>query len=187
VLGQVFLPGMDEICVVQEEIEKQALLDVSVHVLHSQVSQEDQDLAVAPAPPDCCKIVLATNIAESGITVPDVEAVIDSGLLRGCFYDDHRKMQCLLSKWCSQASLKQRAGRAGRVREGTVIHLMTQTFHDRLNPFDEAEILRMVCIPPCDDLQKSSASSLLSLWCCFFLCESICAPPLFGPVPLVGA
>jgi hypothetical protein len=95
---QVFLPGMDEICEVQEEIEKRAVLDVSVHVLHSQVPQEDQDSAIAPPPSNCCKVILATNIAESSITISSVEVVVDSGLVRGIYYDDRRKMQCLLSK-----------------------------------------------------------------------------------------
>jgi HrpA-like RNA helicase len=65
-----------------------------------------------------------------------------SGLVRGMFFDDQRGMQCLLSKWCSRASIRQRAGRAGRVREGTVIQFMTQAFHDRLGEFDEAPILK---------------------------------------------
>ena len=65
-----------------------------------------------------------------------------SGLVRGMFFDDQRGMQCLLSKWCSRASIRQRAGRAGRVREGTVIHLMTEAFHDRLEEFDEEPILK---------------------------------------------
>jgi HrpA-like RNA helicase len=138
----VFLPGIDEICEVQEEIEKRAVLNVSVHVLHSQVEQEDQDLAIAPPPPDICKIILSTNIAESSITIPNVEVVIDSGLVRGIFYDSHRQIQCLLCKWCSRASVTQRAGRTGRLKDGICIHLMTAAFHDRLSPFDEPEILR---------------------------------------------
>ena len=76
----VFLPGMDEICDVQEEIEKRALVDMSVQVLHSQVPQEDQDKSLAPPPAGMSKVILATNIAESSITIPDVETVIDSGL-----------------------------------------------------------------------------------------------------------
>ena len=138
----VFLPGMDEICEVQEEIDQRALLNMSVHVLHSQVPQEDQDRSLAPPDAGMSKVILTTNIAESSITVPDVETVIDTGLVRGMFFDDQRRMSCLLSKWCSRASLRQRAGRAGRVKEGTVIHLMTEAFHDRLGEFDEAEILR---------------------------------------------
>jgi len=76
----VFLPGMDEICEVQEEIYKRALLQISVHVLHSQVPQEDQDKSLAPPPAGMRKVILATNIAESSITIPDVETVIDSGV-----------------------------------------------------------------------------------------------------------
>ena len=139
----VFLPGMDEICAVQEEIEKRVLLNTAVHVLHSQISQEDQDAALEPPPEGECKIILSTNIAESSITIPEVEVIIDSCLVRGLFYDEQRKIQCLRSKWCSRASVKQRAGRAGRVKEGVIIHLIPSGFHERgLSDFDEAEISR---------------------------------------------
>jgi len=95
---QIFLPGMDEICTVQEELEKRAVLNTVVHVLHSQVPQEDQDAALEPPEQGTCKVILATNIAESSITIPDISVVVDCGLVRGIFYDDRRKLQCLLCK-----------------------------------------------------------------------------------------
>ena len=67
----VFLAGINEICEVEEELQQRALLlDRAVHVLHSQVPQEDQDLALQPPPPGMCKVILTTNIAESSITIP---------------------------------------------------------------------------------------------------------------------
>ena len=70
--------------------------------------------------------------------------IIDTGMHRDVVYDDRRGMPSLLCTWCSQASVKQRAGRAGRVAPGTVLHMYTKTFHDKcMRPFDEAEILRV--------------------------------------------
>jgi HrpA-like RNA helicase len=69
-------------------------------VLHSLVPKEEQDQAMAPALAGHCKIILSTNIAESSITIPDVRVVIDSGLHRGIFYDDKRRMPSLLCTWC---------------------------------------------------------------------------------------
>ncbi len=63
---------------------------------------------------------------------------------RDVVHDDRRGMPSLLCTWCSQASVKQRAGRAGRVAPGTVLHMYTKSFHDRcMRAFDEAEILRV--------------------------------------------
>jgi HrpA-like RNA helicase len=119
---------------------------LQVLVLHSLVPREEQDLAMRPALLGHCKVILSTNIAESSVTIPDVVYVIDSGLHRGIFYDDKRRMPSLLCTWCAQASARQRSGRAGRVAPGTIIHLFTKQFHEKcMSAFDEAEILRSVC------------------------------------------
>ncbi|KAJ1474656.1 hypothetical protein T484DRAFT_1831508, partial [Baffinella frigidus] len=96
-----------------------------VIILHSTVPREEQDVALSPALPGHCKVILSTNIAESSITIPDVSIVINSGLEKG-------------------ASVRQRTGRAGRVAPGTMIHLYTKAFHDgAMPPFAAPEILRV--------------------------------------------
>ena len=142
----VFLPGIGEIGALQDDLEASTHAGVALQVLvlHSLVPKEEQDLAMAPALAGHCKVILSTNIAESSITIPDVRVVLDSGLHRGIFYDDKRRMPSLLCSWCSQSSGKQRAGRAGRVAPGTIFYLFTQRFHETVMPaFDEAEIARV--------------------------------------------
>ena len=99
----------------QDDLEGQGEVPLQVLVLHSLVPREEQDASMAPALEGHCKVVLSTNIAESSITIPDVLYVLDCGLHRGIFYDDKRRMPSLLCVWCSQASVRQRSGRAGRV------------------------------------------------------------------------
>jgi HrpA-like RNA helicase len=141
----IFLPGIGEIGALQDDLEGGGMqTPLQVLVLHSLVPKEEQDLAMAPALAGHCKIILSTNIAESSITIPDVRVVLDTGLHRGIFYDDKRRMPSLLCTWCSQSSGKQRSGRAGRVAPGTIFYLYTKSFHDNVMPaFDEAEITRV--------------------------------------------
>ena len=105
----VFLPGIGEIGALQDDLEASTHAGVALQVLvlHSLVPKEEQDLAMAPALAGHCKVILSTNIAESSITIPDVRVVLDSGLHRGIFYDDKRRMPSLLCSWCSQSSGKQ--------------------------------------------------------------------------------
>ena len=102
---------------------------------------DEQDRVMQPAGPELCKVVLATNIAESSVTIPDAHFVIDAGLQRGIFLDERTSKPALLCRWVSQASARQRAGRTGRVAPGTVVHLFTRRFHDtELLQHDEAEM-----------------------------------------------
>lgn len=143
----VFLPGIAEISSVQDDLESVATrcrVPLQVLVLHSLVPKEQMEMVMAEATPGHCKVVLSTNMAESSITITDVKYIIDTGLHRDIVFDDRRGMPSLLCTWCAQASVKQRAGRAGRVAPGTVLHLFTRLFHDRfMPPFDTAEILRV--------------------------------------------
>jgi HrpA-like RNA helicase len=141
----VFLPGIAEISSVQDDLEgARSNVPLQVIVLHSLVPKEQMEAVMAEAIPGHCKVVLSTNMAESSITITDVKYIIDSGLHRDIVFDDRRGMPSLLCNWCAQASVKQRAGRAGRVAPGTVLHLFTRQFHDQfMSPFDTAEILRV--------------------------------------------
>ncbi|CAK0821019.1 unnamed protein product, partial [Prorocentrum cordatum] len=111
--------------------------------LHSQVPNEDQDAVLARPKPGVCHVVLATNIAESSVTLPDVCGVLDFGVYKTTFSDPRQpSMVQLTSSWCSRASLKQRQGRAGRTRPGWCLQLFTKAFSEHMPDFEEPEILR---------------------------------------------
>ena len=78
----------------------------------------EQVRAFEPAPPGTTKIVAATNAAESSVTLPDVDVVIDLGVCKSARWDAGRGCACLTRTWVSRASATQRAGRTGRVRPG---------------------------------------------------------------------
>eukprot|EP00931_Biecheleriopsis_adriatica_P048937 TRINITY_DN2828_c0_g2_i1.p1 TRINITY_DN2828_c0_g2~~TRINITY_DN2828_c0_g2_i1.p1 ORF type:complete len:2336 (+),score=540.50 TRINITY_DN2828_c0_g2_i1:45-7052(+) len=155
----IFLPGIGEISELQEmlmpleDTEKQAHmswrpglerddLNFKVFVLHSLIPKDEQEGAVFDPPPaDTAHVILASNIAESSLTIPKVRIVIDFGLRRQLIYDKSRHMSCLKTTWVSQASAKQRCGRTGRVFEGVNIRLFTKQFFDTyMHEFDPPEM-----------------------------------------------
>ncbi|KAF3776772.1 DExH-box ATP-dependent RNA helicase [Nymphaea thermarum] len=91
----------------------------------------------------CCrKIVLATNIAESSITIDDVVYVIDCGKAKETSYDALNKLACLLPSWVSKASAHQRRGRAGRVHPGVCFRLYPKLIYEAMSEYQLPEILR---------------------------------------------
>ena len=143
----VFLPGISEIATYYDMLNM--VLEVRkikdhflVFVMHSQVPFEDQKEVFKPPLPNKAHVILATNIAESSITLPKLRMVINFGIYRQLEYDSKRHMSQLIKKWCSQASCAQRTGRAGRVFEGVAVHLFTKRFYWVIIPeFDSPEIL----------------------------------------------
>jgi ATP-dependent RNA helicase DHX57 len=126
----VFLPGLKEIMTAYELLLAAAVFQRGnakdwVLPLHSTLSSEEQKRIFNRPPPGTTKVVLATNIAETSITIDDVVFVIDSGRMKETRYDASRKMASLEECLVSKANAKQRAGRAGRVRPGLAIHLFT--------------------------------------------------------------
>jgi hypothetical protein len=89
------------------------------------------------------KVVLSTNIAESSITIPDVTAVVDLTLCRSHEYNDERQMPALVLMHASRACMKQRAGRAGRLRPGVCLRLLTRSLHDAQPEFPAPDIGRV--------------------------------------------
>ena len=81
-------------------------------------------------PPGVRKVVLATNIAETAITIDDVAFVVDTGRMKENRYDPLKRMSSLEDCLVSRANARQRRGRAGRVREGVAVHLYTKHRHD---------------------------------------------------------
>ncbi|HZX91718.1 MAG TPA: helicase-related protein, partial [Rudaea sp.] len=109
--------------------------------LHGELSLADQHAALAPASPGTRRIVLATNVAESSITLPGIRAVIDLGLAREPRFDPNSGFTRLETVIISQASADQRAGRAGRVAAGAAYRLWPQS--QRLEPSRRAEITQV--------------------------------------------
>ncbi|MDR6938020.1 ATP-dependent helicase HrpB [Luteibacter sp. 3190] len=132
-----FLPGRREIERARGMLERQSE-SVEVVALHGELSLAEQQLALTPADPGTRRIVLATNVAESSVTLPGIRAVVDSGLAREPRFDPRSGFARLETVTISQASADQRAGRAGRVAEGVAYRLWPQS--RRLEPSRSAEI-----------------------------------------------
>ncbi|RYP38167.1 hypothetical protein DL768_010813 [Monosporascus sp. mg162] len=130
----VFLPGIAEIRSLNDFLLGDPFFqrDWEVFPLHSTVATEDQERAFLIPPQGFRKIVLATNIAETGITIPDVTCVIDTGKHREMRFDERRQLSRLNDTFISRANAKQRRGRAGRVQEGLCFHMFTKYRHDKL-------------------------------------------------------
>eukprot|EP00930_Biecheleria_cincta_P067982 TRINITY_DN549_c0_g1_i2.p1 TRINITY_DN549_c0_g1~~TRINITY_DN549_c0_g1_i2.p1 ORF type:complete len:1521 (+),score=366.02 TRINITY_DN549_c0_g1_i2:89-4651(+) len=123
----VFLPGWAEIKQLGDMLEKGPHAEkLWVVRVHSQVSKEEQQQAFEKADPGTVKVVLATNIAESSVTIDDVRTVIDAGLHREMTYDPKNRMSHMDTVWICQSNAVQRKGRAGRVRSGKVYRLYSQ-------------------------------------------------------------
>ena len=123
----VFLPGRREIARAQALLSQMDAETVEILPLHGELSLADQQQALAPAEPGMRRIVLATNVAESSVTLPGIRTVIDTGLAREPRFDPNTGFTRLQTVTISQASADQRAGRAGRVAEGTAYRLWPQS------------------------------------------------------------
>jgi ATP-dependent RNA helicase DHX29 len=142
----VFLPGIVEIRQLNDIILTHPSFDKYwlVYPLHSTISSEDQQAAFHIPPPGVRKIVLATNIAETGVTIPDITCVIDTGKHKEMRFDERRQLSRLTQSFISRANAKQRRGRAGRVQEGLCFHLFTKYRHDNLMAEQQTpEMLRL--------------------------------------------
>ncbi|MFI5177894.1 MAG: ATP-dependent helicase C-terminal domain-containing protein, partial [Vicinamibacterales bacterium] len=112
---------------------------VAVRPLHGGLDADEQDAAIRPTA--ATRVILATNLAETTLTVPDVVIVVDSGLHKVARYDAERAIDSLETERVSQDSADQRAGRAGRLQAGVAIRLWDA--RDRLRPHREPEIARV--------------------------------------------
>lgn len=136
----VFLPGMAEMRRVAERLDD-VLADV--RLLHGSLPSEEQDAAIAPSQPPFRKVVLATDIAESSLTVEGVGVVVDSGLARAPRFDPRTGMTRLQTIPISKASADQRAGRAGRLGPGVAYRLWSKMEHAARRAHIDAEILEV--------------------------------------------
>ncbi|HEX2595352.1 MAG TPA: ATP-dependent helicase HrpB, partial [Luteimonas sp.] len=138
----VFLPGQREIAALQRSLEVlQHESSIDVLPLHGELPVEQQSRVLQPDPHGRRRVVLATNVAESSVTLPGVRVVIDSGLAREPRYDPNSGFARLDTVAISQASADQRAGRAGRVAAGWAYRLWPAS--QRLEPQRRAEIAQV--------------------------------------------
>lgn len=142
----VFLPGIADIRTLNDMLlgDRYFQNNWLVYPLHSTIASEDQEAAFLVPPPGYRKIVLATNIAETGITIPDVTCVVDTGKHREMRFDERRQLSRLIDTFIARANAKQRRGRAGRVQEGLCFHLFTKYRHDSvMSDSQTPEMLRL--------------------------------------------
>ncbi|KAL8938001.1 MAG: hypothetical protein Q9216_004129 [Gyalolechia sp. 2 TL-2023] len=142
----VFLPGLAEIRRLNGMLSGYGTFSHGwqIHALHSSIAMDEQERAFALPPPGQRKIVLSTNIAETGVTIPDVTCVIDTGKHKEMRFDERRQLSRLIEVFISRANAKQRRGRAGRVQEGLCFHLFTKGRHDAIMAQEQTpEMLRL--------------------------------------------
>ncbi|XP_043106374.1 ATP-dependent RNA helicase DHX29 isoform X2 [Puntigrus tetrazona] len=139
--------------------------------LHSTLSSQDQSSAFTVPPAGVRKIVLSTNIAETGVTIPDVVFVIDTGKTKENRYHESSQMSSLVETFVSKASALQRQGRAGRVRPGFCFRLYPKFRFDSFNDYSIPEILRVPLEELCLHIMKCDYGSPED-----FLCRALDAP-----------
>ncbi|EEP94453.1 ATP-dependent RNA helicase hrpB [Yersinia aldovae ATCC 35236] len=137
----LFLPGVSEIHRVMERLHGQVARDTDLCPLYGALPLSEQQKAIQPAPAGRRKVVLATNIAETSLTIEGIRLVVDSGLERVARFDVKNGLTRLVTQRISQASMVQRAGRAGRLEPGICWHLFAKDQGERAAEYSEPEIL----------------------------------------------
>ena len=144
----VFLPGQAEIKRVAELLAKRPA-DVDIYPLYGDLPPREQDAAIAPSPPGRRKVVLATALAQTSLTIEGVRMVIDAGLARGPRFEPATGLSRLVTTRLTQDAADQRAGRAGRLEPGLCLRLWPEGEH--LFPQVRPEILDADLAPLCLD------------------------------------
>ena len=160
----LFLPGTGEIRRVESLLLEAGLpADVKLLPLYGDMSAAAQDAVLAPGATGSRKLVLATNIAETSLTIPGVTAVVDSGLVRRSQFDPATGMSQLVVSRISRAASEQRAGRAGRVAPGICYRLWSEGAHASLAPATTPEILEADLAPLALELARWGADDAAKL------------------------
>ncbi|KAK8009708.1 beta-hexosaminidase [Apiospora arundinis] len=170
----VFLPGLKEILHTEKELIYNDKIQVGfgnktrycIHILHSWMPRQDQAVVFEKPPRGCRKIILSTNIAETSVTVPDVQYVVDAGKLREMRYDQLTRISGLRCVWESKSNARQRAGRAGRVQDGFYYALFSRDRHAQMAAAGIPEVLRSdlqeTCLAIKKQLPQESVSEVLA-------------------------
>ncbi|KAF3499150.1 hypothetical protein F2Q69_00045575 [Brassica cretica] len=188
----VFLTGWDDISSLRDQIKAHPLLGDPNRVLllmcHGSMATAEQRLIFERAPPNIRKIVLATNMAEASITINDVVFVVDCGKAKETTYDALNNTPCLLPSWISQASARQRRGRAGRLLPGECYHLYPKCVYEAFSEYQLPELLRTPLNSLCLQIKSLQVESIAG-----FLSAALQAPePLtvqnaIGFLKMIGA
>ncbi|KAI5774414.1 DHX29 [Gulo gulo luscus] len=158
----IFLPGLAHIQQLYDLLSTDRRFfseRYKVIALHSILSTQDQAAAFTLPPPGVRKIVLATNIAETGITIPDIVFVIDTGRTKENKYHESSQMSSLVETFVSKASALQRQGRAGRVRDGFCFRMYTRERFEGFMDYSVPEILRVPLEELCLHIMKCNLGS----------------------------
>jgi ATP-dependent RNA helicase DHX36 len=165
----VFMTGWDDINSLKDQLQSHPLLGDPTKVLllacHGSMASAEQKLIFNKPEEGIRKIVLATNMAETSITINDVVFVVDCGKAKETSYDALNNTPCLLPTWISKASARQRRGRAGRVQPGECYHLYPKCVYDAFIDYQLPELLRTPLQSLClqiKSLQLGSISEFLS-------------------------
>ncbi|XP_023218184.1 putative ATP-dependent RNA helicase DHX30 isoform X2 [Centruroides sculpturatus] len=140
-----FLPGWQEIKLVNNKLQNvlSDKLQYHIHTLHSLIPHNQQSEVFNSVPSNVRKIILATNIAETSLTINDVVYVIDTGCHRELNYNPNNGLSILSTQWISKANVRQRKGRAGRVQCGECYHLFTEDIMNDMPDFPKPEMMRI--------------------------------------------
>lgn len=159
-----FLPGAAEIRRVQRALEESFDRGVQVMPLYGDLAAAAQDAALAPLPEGRRKVVLATSIAETSLTIPGIRVVVDSGMRRFAQFDPATGMSRLVTGKVSQAAADQRRGRAGRLSTGDCYRLWSEGSHASLSPQTPPEILHADLAPLALELACWGADAANLAW-----------------------
>ncbi|KAL8922131.1 MAG: hypothetical protein Q9208_005326 [Pyrenodesmia sp. 3 TL-2023] len=158
----VFLPGLEEMIKVEDLLRMGPLgLDLGdvskfrLYLLHSSIPGAQTEV-FNEVPSGCRKVILSTNIAETSVTIPDVQHVVDTGKLREKQYDQVRRITQLKCTWISKSNSKQRAGRAGRVQNGNYYALFSAERYNTLRAVGLPEMLRTDLQDICLDIKAQA-------------------------------
>jgi len=161
----VFLPGAGEIRRVERMLGESGLgPEIRIAPLYGELPQEAQDAALLPAPQGARKIVLATSIAETSLTIEGIGVVVDGGLMRVPRFEPRSGLTRLETVKVSQASADQRRGRAGRLAAGVCYRLWSEVEHRLLPRFNAPEIIAADLAPLALDLARWGADAADLAW-----------------------
>ncbi|KAK9107049.1 hypothetical protein Syun_023060 [Stephania yunnanensis] len=171
----VFMTGWDDINALKDQLQAHPILGDPSRVLllacHGSMASAEQRLIFEKPEDGVRKIVLATNMAETSITINDVVFVVDCGKAKETSYDALNNTPCLLPSWISKAAARQRRGRAGRVQPGECYHLYPKCVYDAFADYQIPELLRTPLQSLCLQIKSLELGSISE-----FLSEALQAP-----------